>query len=279
MYNLAKLFRPIIAKPQNTLEYVEIPPCDLLKPYINCFWGSPQPVLKSKREDFIPRSTIIIPDTCMDVIVDIEHTINKINVIFCGINDTPFSVTAVNKTAITSTFAIRFHFWAVHLFADSDMKEALNAFVAIDEYFNDFKKKLKVMLIKKATITERISVTEKYLIKRLHAPRRTNSDVLNAVYFILKSKGLISVPELCARVNISQRQLERLFVEFIGISPKKITDLIRFQNVWQAMYYTHKQDFAAIAYHYNFSDQSHFTNNFKKFAGRTPLEALQYAKS
>lgn len=89
MYNLVNQFKPIIAKPKNTMEYVEFSPCHLLKPYIRCFWGSPQPVLKIKKAAFIPRSTIIIPDTCMDIIFEIDYHSNKINSVFCGINDAP----------------------------------------------------------------------------------------------------------------------------------------------------------------------------------------------
>ena len=279
MYKLVNLFRPIIAKPQNTTAYVEISPCNLLKPYIKCYWGSPQPLLKFRKEFSMPRSTIIIPDTCMDIIVNIDYHSNKISSVFCGINDAPFCVFDVNKTTLISTFAIRFNFWAVHLFSDIGMKESLNAFVDINEYFNDFKRKLESMLIEKTIIEERVFEVEKYLIKRLFTNYHINNNVMNAIYFILNSKGLISVSELSNKTNISPRQLQRLILEFVGVSPKKITDLVRFQNIWQVMYYSHKQDFGDIVYHYKYADQSHFNNDFKKYAGRTPTEALKYAKT
>jgi hypothetical protein len=181
MYRLTNLFKPIIAKPQNTTDYIEILPCDLLKPYIKCYWGSPQPLLKIREEAFVHHSTVIIPDTCMDIIFDIDYHTNNISSIFCGINDAPFHVLAVNKTALISTFAIRFNFWAVHLFSDIDMKDSLNAFVDSSEYFNDFKRKLGSMLIEKTTIKERICEVKNYLIKRLLVNRHTNSNLMNAV--------------------------------------------------------------------------------------------------
>lgn len=279
MHNLVNLFRPIIAKPQNTTTYIEISPCNLLKPYIKCYWGSPKPFLKYKQEVFIPHSTIIIPDTCMDIIFDIDYHSNKISSIFCGINDAPFRVFDVNNTTFISTFAIRFNFWAVHLFSDISMKESLNAFVNMDEYFSDFKRKFESIFIEKTTIPERIFAVENYLLNRLFIHHHMNSNLLNAIYFILNSKGLMSVTELSNKTNISPRQLQRLFLEFVGASPKKITNLVRFQNIWQAMYYSHKQDFSDIVYRYNYTDQSHFNNDFKKYAGRTPTEALKYAKT
>jgi AraC-like DNA-binding protein len=90
---------------------------------------------------------------------------------------------------------------------------------------------------------------------------------------------VLSAAELSRKTTISPRQLQRLFLEFVGVSPKKITDLVRFQNIWQAMYYSRTQDFGDIVYRYQYTDQSHFNNDFKKYAGRTPTEALKYAKA
>ena len=39
--NLHKIYHPITATPfQCTQDYMEFAPCDALKPYIRCFWGS-----------------------------------------------------------------------------------------------------------------------------------------------------------------------------------------------------------------------------------------------
>jgi AraC-type DNA-binding domain-containing proteins len=279
MYNLSNLFNPIIAKPRNTLQYIEIPPSTWLKPYIRCFWGSLRPLPTSGKSEYQSHPKIIIPDACMDIVIDINHNVNKVTATFCGINDTYFHSVIPKKADITSSFGIRFYFWAVPLFADTNMKAALNAFINVEAYFHDFRKKLENVLLEKTTITDRIAVAEKYLLNRLQASRPLDPNILNAAYAILKSKGLTSIPALCTSVNISQRHLERLFAEFIGISPKKLTDIIRFQMLWQDMYYSCNHNFCDLAYDYQFSHQSHLVNSFKKYAGRTPLEALRYAKS
>lgn len=278
MHTLSNLFSPIIAKPKNTPQYVEIPPNALLTPYIRCFWGTLHPNLTFEKDETLPHSTIVIPDACMDIVVNINHSSNKLCANFCGINDTPFHTAVTNKAMITSTFGIRFYFWSVVLFADTNMSKTLNAFVSVDSYFYDFRKKLESILLDKTSIIDRIAAAEKYLLNRLQTSRPMDPNILNALYFILKTKGLIPIPTLCTRINISQRHLERLFAEFIGASPKKISDIIRFQMIWQDMYYSRRENFCELAYHYQFAHQSHFINSFKKFAGRTPLEALRYAK-
>lgn len=137
--NLSKLYRPITATPfRNTISYTEIPPCEALSPYICCFWGTTENITTMKSDVFV--QDLIIPDTCMDIIININYTENSTNNLFCGIQDTPFTSRYQSKKAISSTFAIRFFPWAVILFADDNMREILNTTTDISYYFGTLKK-------------------------------------------------------------------------------------------------------------------------------------------
>ncbi|WP_340148016.1 helix-turn-helix domain-containing protein [Dendrosporobacter quercicolus] len=258
---------------------MEIPPNKLLRPYIRCFWGSVFPPSPSGEAENRKPSTLVIPDACMDIVVTVNHSSGRISAAFCGINDAPFFASADNQATLTSTFGIRFYCWAVALFADTSMKEALNAFGDVEQYFRDFSEKLAAALLESPTITGRIAAAENYLLHRLQGSRPVKPNVLNALHLIIKSRGLISVPDLCASLAVSQRQLERLFAEVTGASPKKTADIVRFQMIWQDMICGRSCNFSDLAYRYQFSDQAHFINSFKKFAGQPPLAALQYARS
>lgn len=275
---MAKHFRPITARPGNTESYVEIPPCTILKPYIRCFWGSPEPITTFNEDTNSPQSSIVIPDACMDIIFQVDYLNNNISCNFYGINDKAFYIRESAKTTLKSTFGIRFNFWAVALFSDMGMKRALNCCADSEEYFHDFKKKLEAILIEKPSIKERIMIVEKYLIERLYKNHSRNDNVMNAIYYILKEKGVIQISDLSRKTAVSQRQLERIFMEHIGVTPKKTVDLVRFQNVWQELYYAREKDFQEIVYKYGYSDQPHLINSFKRYAGRSPLEALLHAK-
>lgn len=284
MLNLAQNYQPITANPSQTNEYK---PCEALEPYIRCFWGSkaPQPHLEgseySAEEASSHRLTIetIIPDTCMDIIWNLDELTGKVGAFFSGINDVPFEVPVDVNSNVNSVFAIRFHFWAVHCFADDHLRDVLNAHVEVDQYFSSFHKELSSLLANTSSMTERITVAEAYLLRRLERGFRTHDSMMNAIYTLIKGKGVVSIKDLQYSSGLSSRQLERIFQEFIGVSPKKAADLVRFQNVWQELYHpsTHIKDIQDIIIAYGFSHQSHFINSFKKYAGRTPLEALAYA--
>lgn len=87
--NLHRLYHPITAAPFIHNEvYAEYEPCEALKPYIRCFWGSRMPY-RTDAQDFL-RSQIIIPDTCVDIIFRVYSADNRIVGTFCGIDDRTF---------------------------------------------------------------------------------------------------------------------------------------------------------------------------------------------
>lgn len=284
MFNLAPLYFPITANPAQTSEFL---PSQALQPYIRCFWGSVIPHIPTeasvhivdKASGYELRMETIIPDTCMDIIWNLNESTGLATTVFSGINDAPFEVPSDRGGGRISTFGIRFHFWAVHFFADDHLRDVLNAFVDVDQYFCTFKKELGLLLEQANSMNERIAAAEAYLFQRLERGGRTNDRMMNAIYTLIKQKGVVTAEDLETSSNLSRRQLERLFQEYIGVSPKKTADLVRFQNVWREIYQLPMQtkNMQDLIFTYGFSHQPHFINSFKKYAGRTPLEALVYA--
>ena len=274
MFNLSERYHPLTAKPTHTNEFM---PCKALQPYIRCFWGQesaaePTPALCTHKE-------MIIPDTCMDIIWELDEAVGTPDIFFCGINDVPFEIMQEKREKGKSHFAIRFHFWAVHYFADHHLRDVLNANVDVEYYFRSFRQELSNILVETNSMSERIAAAEAYLLRRLEGNSRTDDNLMNAVYMIIKSKGVVAVQDLEFYSGLGRRQLERVFQEYIGVSPKKMADLVRFQNVWQDLYYNSNK-YASVqdlVYAYQYSHQSHFINRFKKYSGRTPLEALAHA--
>lgn len=289
LYNLSELYYPITAKPSEASEYL---PVKALRPYIRCFWGTADVLTSNQIQGLLPDTLpdlsvahsqagpeIIIPDSCMDIIWEWERDAEEAAGIFCGINDAPFVSGQAGETAGTTFFAVRFYYWGVHLFADDHLREVLNAHVDAAQYFATFCRDLGGKLPGTHSVAERINLAEDYLLRRMEGKRYSHDGMMNAVYAILKSRGVISAGELETSSGLSSRQLERLFREYTGVSPKKAADLVRFQNVWRELYLpSHPtKNMQDLVFAYRYSHQSHLINNFKKYAGMTPLQALTYA--
>ena len=71
------------------------------------------------------------------------------------------------------------------------------------------------------------------------------------------------------------RHLERRFLDVVGISPKRLSRITRFQAALQALQ-TAGQDGtgAATAAAFGYADQPHFIREFRELAGCTPSAHL-----
>lgn len=275
MFTLSDIYEPITAEPFiNNETYIEIKPCEELKPYICCFWGTLKPY--ARNINFEMKSGLVTPDTCMDIIFDIDINKNKLDDLFCGINDTSFITQGQKESNVTSCFAIRFYFWAVPLFSDETMNNALNAFTETGAYFKNIRRDFENILVEASSIQDRIAKAEKYLLKKLNLNRQ-NNNVMNAVYKIMKSKGTASILEISEFGAVSKRQLERLFLEYVGVSPKKLSGLIRYQYLWQDILKDKNGDMQDFVCKYGYTDQAHLLKDFKKYHTMTPSEARKLA--
>lgn len=278
MHKFHDLYNPITAAPfRNNHKYVEIMPCQSLKPYIKCFWGTEEPVTNIKKD--IITKELIIPDTCMDIIFDINYTENTIHSNFIGINNEAFMTVAPNdKEEITSTFAIRFYAWTAVLFSDESMAGVRNNVFDAQQHYSKIISAIKPLLFDIATLNERIKIAEKILLSALNI-KRVNPSLENAVFCMLNQKGNMKTRILADEVYISSRQLERIFNEYIGVSPKQLTSLIRYQYLWNDILYHNHFNVADAVHLYGYTDQSHLLHDFKKYHMLLPSEAKRYALS
>lgn len=273
--NLSNLYRPITATPfAENDRYVEIEPCDSLKPYIRCFWGTKRPYIYQKEE---MTQSIVVPDTCMDVIFSVDYTENKINGSFCGIDESAFTTDEERKKGrCTSTFGIRFYAWTAVLFSEESMKDVKNAFFDAGHHFSRLKSQLEPVLFDIFDIRERVETAEQYLLEHLHLERE-NALVQGSVYEIVKRQGNLKAGELGKLLHISNRQIERLFKENVGISPKKLSSLVRYQYLWNHAVYRRNFNIQDEVYQLGYADQAHLMNDFRRFHTMSIQEARKNA--
>lgn len=256
MFDLSNIYKPITANPFKS-SYIEIPACNLLKPYIRCFWGGIG--VSSGSTD-----SIVIPDTCMDIIFDIDYTENKVYGEFCGINDSAFILHSDMCNNLRSCFAIRMYAWAVPMFSGISMSRVKNIFCSVEEYFPYFGDEFKQRLFEVTDIYERKELAEKILLKNLLA-NKYNNDILNSLYYIFLNNGATSVNDIAEYSCISKRQLERKFLEYIGLSPKKMNNLIRYQLLWKDILFSNNFNIGKAVEKFGYFDQAHLLNDFKKY--------------
>lgn len=116
---------------------------------------------------------------------------------------------------------------------------------------------------------------EKFLISRLARFEGYNLPRVHAV--IRQINGLPDVPlsRLADTACVSLKLLSRIFMEYVGSSPKEFMRIVRLQRALFLMQQNPGMPFARLAYACGFSDQSHMIREFRQFSGYTPGEYLQ----
>lgn len=275
MLRLAKIYRPITGEPlRRDSTYCEILPCEALRPYVRCFWGSDASLPAPEGKD---SPSIVIPDTCMDIIFEIDSAHGVCRGSFCTVDESAYFLGTAENLQGKETFAIRFYAWAVALFSRESFMGKRNRAYAVDEFFGNLEEKLTPLLLHTSTMAERIEMVQTELLNRLET-NRADSNLLNAIYYMLETDCRAKVSDICLYTAVSPRQLERIFNTQIGVSPKVFSSLVRYQLLWQELLFQGNTDILDAVEKYGFTDQSHLLRDFKKHHFMTPGEAVRYAR-
>lgn len=270
MFLLSSVYKPITAEsPVYREAYYEVEPCEELKPYIRCFWGTAKPC-ETPNTDIL-----VIPDTCMDIIFNVDHTKNSIDSSFCAINEKAFLSSEIIHNDSVSTFAIRFYPWGAALFSDEDLCKSKNGCFDLSVHFDYIKREFEPLLFESDSLYERINLAEKILIKHKNE-KRQNDHVMNSIYHMIRSNGTARIADICSYTSVSDKHLERLFNERIGISPKGLQSLIRYQLLWKDILKSKSFNALDAVDKYGYFDQAHLINDFKKHHLTTPEKAKSF---
>lgn len=96
---------------------------------------------------------------------------------------------------------------------------------------------------------------------------------------IANDTTLKKVMDVAKASNLSERRLEQLFYEYVGMSPKLVINRFRIQEIADRLARDPGISLTELAYEFGYSDQSHFTRDFRRIIGYTPTEYLRRLQS
>jgi AraC-like DNA-binding protein len=117
-----------------------------------------------------------------------------------------------------------------------------------------------------------VGAAEAMLLAVLPAPDARALVAAQAVHAAAAADGPTSVAALCAQTGIEERALQRLFSNYVGVSPKWVIQRYRLQEASWRLARPGPVDLADLATGLGFFDQAHFTRDFTKLVGTSPLE-------
>lgn len=130
---------------------------------------------------------------------------------------------------------------------------------------------LEESVLEASSDAQRQQLVEEFLLRR--SERTTSRPRFEAaIGEIIRTRGQVRVHDLAGQVGLSSRQLEREFRSRVGLSPKSLARIMRFQNLLRLVGEGALREWAYLALEGGYADQPHMVREFREFAGHSPAE-------
>ena len=243
------------------MPYNQYKPDPALSPYIDAFWE----VTSDEPKSFTER---IMPDCCIDIIINLGADVMADDSGFIMKNERAYLIGTMTRYKDTvrepgtRLIGIRFkpagfvHFFkygSLQEFTDQTAEFEKTHTPPFDLITHDFTRNLN-----------------HFFLKKLSPPRESILHILEQVY---ERRGQINVVELAKNNFMIVRQLERIFIRHIGITPKAFINFVRYQFAIQKIQASYPvQSLVDLSFDCGYYDHAHLANEIKKYSGISPSQ-------
>ncbi|HET9440836.1 MAG TPA: AraC family transcriptional regulator [Longimicrobiales bacterium] len=168
---------------------------------------------------------------------------------------------------------VRFKPGGAHAFFELPMHDVSNQVIDLDLLLGaSAAAELYERLSLATSHAARCALIEHWLLTRRYAVHPYYATTRKAIDILQSSGFRVSVNELCYRLGLSNRHLIEQFRRVVGVTPKSLSRITRFNSVVRAIRHDDDPAWPALAYRFNFADQAHLVREFKHYSGVTPME-------
>jgi AraC-like DNA-binding protein len=125
-------------------------------------------------------------------------------------------------------------------------------------------------LLDAPTAAAKLQALEGFLVRMVAERRSPPPIVAEALRRLAGSQGPGPVRDLAADLGVSHKHLIHLFDRHVGLAPKAMQRVLRFDRALQRIAAGRAVDWVALAHDCGYYDQAHFINEFQAFSGMTP---------
>ena len=258
------------------MQYEEFRPAEPLAQYIKCFWILENTYIDSSSQERI------LPDGCTEIVFHQGDAFDQHNqdgtterqpmAMLVGQMRGPLVIQPTGRVCV---LGVRFWPGGAYPFLHIPQNEIAGRLIALDAVLGGAARELHSRIADAATAAESVRQVEAILLARLNQFRRHDEAALKAIALILRAGGCLSIDTLARETGINSRKLDRTFNTRVGLAPKTLCRIVRFQKAFKMIERQKSSpDWVRIALDCGYYDQSHFIKEFKAFAGREPASYL-----
>lgn len=252
------------------VSYNEIPPSyPILQNYIECFW-----IFLADEDDSFNQVELNLPDGGIDLVFNFGKPYKRFLAPLKNESNTVVSSSLIGQRTFPTAIiqeserylvAVRFRPNGLQTFSNLNMIEVTNSFLNPRDIWKDFYCLEEQLFDEETNCIEKI---ERWLLAHLIHPE--DKILLESIKIIQSSKGNIALSNLYSYLNIDKSTLEKKFKQKVGIPPKKLAAIYRFNHVVALKTLKPNLTYTQISYDCGYFDQAHLIREFKKYSGYSP---------
>jgi AraC-like DNA-binding protein len=263
------------------MRYAEFDPLPAMAPFLERVW-----TLEGHADALAGEPQVVLPDGRPELIFHFGDPFERVDVLETGTIRTvqPRLLFAgqltrqlvLQPTGRIAVLGLRFHpFGAAALFSRPQHQLA-GTTLAVRDLSNCAAGKLEPILCSTAGL-DAAAVLAQDALASLSDDSRLDARLTDAVREIERSHGLVSIDRVAECVGMTRRHMERQFRQVVGITPKRLARIARFQRAVRFLEGdgdAGRQGGAITAAACGYADQAHFIRDFRSLAGCPPGQHL-----
>lgn len=148
-----------------------------------------------------------------------------------------------------------------------------NKVIAAQEIFDEEILQLRKQILKQPTAREKFDLVESWLLKIMDLSKKPPQEIVTILDKFHKN-SFQEHQKIVQSYSKTQKQLISQFKKYVGLTPKVIHRIFRFNEVLRNIHSNKKLDWSQIAYQFEYADQSHFIREFNEFSGFNPTQFI-----
>ena len=256
-----------------------VTPRSELRPYIESFW-----VLESLTGLPASANNIAAPNGCSKLIIPYDNSIVSVadgrlqvscarRMYFVGNRD---SATLIRSSAHKTGFiAIEFRPQGAFPIFGVPMAETSNQLWETDSVFGQWSREVVETLNNLERVEQKVGYIQDRLMLLLRKNRCEAGVVDYCVRALRSADGRMAIRELEQYTGYSRRYLDRLFQQHVGLSPKVLAEIFRFQRFYRKWAEGLSFDLFKAELYDHYYDQAHFTKEFRRMTGHSPRQFIR----